>query len=158
MSGFDRAGLEARGFVGFRRVAELRASTGLRTLPVEGGVYVVAIEDSRPDFVDPGTGGWFKGSDPNVAVQTLRSKWVDGAYVVYIGKATSFRTRIGQLIKFGEGRDIGHKGGRYLWQLKGAEELVVAWQVHPDPAGEESALLEAFVAEYGTFPFANLRW
>jgi len=78
--------------------------------------------------------------------------------VVYIGMASSLQERLGQLIKFGEGRNIGHKGGRYLWQLADSGKLLIAWQVAADPRRRESALLRSFVDIYGAFPFANLRW
>lgn len=160
MSGlFERAGLEAQGVQGFASVAALEPRGAINAVPVDPGAYVVfRLREAPPVFIDPGSGGWFKGRDPNVRTETLRDNWVVGANVVYIGKATSLRSRVGQLIKFGHGSNIGHQGGRYLWQLADAFDLLVAWQGHPDPSGRETALIEAFVDDYGTFPFANLRW
>jgi hypothetical protein len=157
--GFDRVGLEHAGFVGFVPVRALAQPGGLSVLPQDPGAYVLLRETlTAPRFVDPGTGGWFKGADPNVRVTVLAGNWVSDASVVYIGMASGLYERLGQLIKFGQGRNIGHKGGRYLWQLADAEDLLVAWQVHADPARRESDLLKTFAATYGVLPFANLRW
>ena len=110
-----------------------------------------------PRFVDPGTGGWFKRTDPSVRVAVLRAKWVSGTPVVYIGMASSLRTRIGQLISFGSGRNVGHRGGRYLWQLADSATLIVAWRPDRNPGRLESELLRAFDGAHGALPFANLR-
>lgn len=156
---FDRGGLEREGFSGFVPVATLAGPRGLDQVPRDPGVYVlVRAGTEEPHFIDPGTGGWFKGTDPNVRKGVLAANWVAAAPVVYIGMASSLRARVSQLIRFGQGRNVGHKGGRYLWQLADSGKLLLARQVHRAPAARESELLEAFVGEYGAFPFANLRW
>lgn len=39
--------------------------------------------------------------------------------MVYIGKAgTTLRKRLNQYLKFGNRQNIGHWGGRYIWQIK----------------------------------------
>jgi hypothetical protein len=90
----------------------------------------------------------------------LEAYWVEGAYVLYIGKAEKLRRRLDQFAAFGRGRPVGHWGGRLIWQLVNSQQLRVAWRiVQPtaDPAAEERRLLEAFLREYGRLPFANLR-
>ncbi|MBI2776623.1 MAG: hypothetical protein HYX57_05065 [Chloroflexi bacterium] len=155
----DLPSLREAGFDGFERVRDLLAPGGLRALPRDPGVYVVIRDStSHPRFIDPGTGGWFKATDPNVRVAALRSKWIDGVPVVYIGMASSIRSRIGQLVRFGVGRPVGHKGGRFLWQLADSLDLLVAWQGDPDPFRKERELLGAFADAYGALTFANLRW
>lgn len=116
-----------------------------------------------PQLVSVSSGGWFKGRDPSVALQILEAKWLDNAYVIYIGKADAgasgrgLRTRIGEYLRFGNGEAIGHWGGRYLWHLSDPLKLMVAWKA-ADPAGPaETQLMNDFVAEYGQLPFANLR-
>ena len=79
------------------------------------------------------------------------------AAVVYIGKAGSLSERVGSLIAFGNGHAAGHRGGRYLWQLADAEDLLVAWRPEDEPERAEAALLDAFRAQHGVLPFANLR-
>jgi excinuclease UvrABC nuclease subunit len=86
---------------------------------------------------------------------------VDGAQVVYIGKATALRKRIAQYRRFGAGTSDAHWGGRYIWQLQDQADLLVAWRV--TAAAEtaravETALIGHFMARYrGRMPFANLR-
>ena len=79
------------------------------------------------------------------------------AAVVYIGKAGSLSERVGSLIAFGTGHPVGHRGGRYLWQLADAQSLLVAWRSEDEPERAEAALLDAFRAQHGVLPFANLR-
>lgn len=156
---FDRAGLERAGFAGLVTVAALSRPGAFQSLPRDPGVYVLVRDAvAGPAFIDPGTGGWFKDTDPNVRVAVLEANWIADASVVYIGMASSLRTRVGQLIKFGQGKNIGHKGGRYLWQLAGSGDLIVAWQICAEPRDRESELLRAFVDRYGAFPYANLQW
>ena len=153
---FDRPPLEAAGFAGFLPVKQLRQS--LADVPPAGGVYVV-VRPSRaaPHFRVVGSGGHFKGEGPNVPLATLRAKWVPDAAVVYIGKAGSLSERVRSLIAFGAGDAVGHRGGRYLWQLTDAADLMVAWRPEDEPERAEAALLDAFRAEHGVLPFANLR-
>jgi hypothetical protein len=101
-------------------------------------------------------GGHFKGRDPAVAESALKDKWVADTEVLYIGKATSLRSRIDQFARFARGEPIGHWGGRYLWQLKECDALLIGWLEDPLPSTREAALIDAFVEQYGRLPFANL--
>lgn len=145
------------GFTGFIPVSELRGNT--KVMPECGGVYIVVREsDNAPEFLAEGTGGFFKGKNPNVSIEELKANYVADSEVVYIGKATSLRKRVGQLLRFGAGSAIGHWGGRYLWQLADADNLLIAWKPTPecDPRSEEVRMLEDFVSFHGRLPFANL--
>ncbi len=126
----------------------------------EGGVYLVLLPKlGRPPFLVPGSGGFFKGKDPNVPKSELRSNWVDGAKVLYIGKAGgSLQTRVRALVRFGHGHPVGHRGGRYLWQLRSSDELRVCWMTTPgkNPRDVERRLIQEFREKYGQRPFANL--
>src|SRR5690242_11754178 len=83
---WDRAWLEHQGFTGFVPFAALPASD----VPAGPGVYVVYRGSTAPPrFVEVGSGGRFKGRDPNVTGDRLAAAWVVGAHVVYIGKATA---------------------------------------------------------------------
>lgn len=145
------------GFTGFVPVSELRCTASL--LPDSGGVYIVVRDsDNSPEFLANGTGGFFKGKNPNVGLEELESNYVAGSKVVYIGKATCLKKRVGQLLRFGAGSAVGHWGGRYLWQLADSDNLLIAWKTTPttDPRAEEIKMLEEFVSRHGKLPFANL--
>lgn len=155
---FSRQSLERAGFRGFVSFDALDPSA----VSPEPGVYIVLREDvlrehqSRPKVLEVSVGGHFKGRDPSVPVELLENRWIEGASAVYIGKATSLRTRLRQFRDFGRGRPIGHWGGRYIWQLAASGDLVVAWRACPNPGAEEGRLLRAFEAQYGRLPFANI--
>lgn len=151
---FDYPSLAQADFFGFVSWSEM----DLAAITPAAGVYMVLRDGHRSAFAPVGTGGWFKGKDPNVAVEVLERKWIEPADVVYIGKATSLRQRLRQYRDFGSGKPVGHWGGRYIWQLERAHELRVCWQVGDDPAGAESRSLSAFVDAFGALPFANLRF
>lgn len=157
--------LRRNGFSGFVSVAALRQD--LTPIPDIRGVYMVVRQiGSRPQFRATGSGGHYKGTDPNVPNEELRKNWVEETCVLYIGKAgdehsqATLRSRLRQYLQFGAGKPIGHKGGRYIWQLEDAEDLLFCWKPLPsgNPPKEEAALLAAFKRQYeGRLPFANLR-
>lgn len=156
---FTGAALRDAGFKGFVSFRELHDGQ-IENVPKTGGVYVVIREnDDLPVYLEQSVGGWFKGQDPTVDVPVLKTKWVVGSRVIYIGKGDDLRRRLREFTKFGAGRPIGHRGGRYLWQLKGPEGFVVAWRETGDlsPRQSEAELLRAFRQTYGgRLPFANL--
>lgn len=157
---FQRAGLEAVGFVGWRSWRDLRA-TSLREVPAEAGCYVVYRGSSdSPAFLEANPGGRFKGRDPTVPIDLLEAKWLAGANTVYVGKAGSLRSRLRQYARFGAGDPVGHWGGRYVWQLADSGELLVAWRRvdGAEPARiYEKRLLERFASLHEQRrPFANL--
>ena len=123
------------------------------------GVYVVQVPDNFvPIFLEKGTGGFFKGEDPNVSVETLQSRWVRDARELYIGMTTTnLQERVLSLLKFGQGKRVPHKGGRLLWQLKNSGELLLSWCENDAPTQEEARLLRGFELRHGRLPFANLK-
>jgi hypothetical protein len=94
-----------------------------------------------------------------VSVDALRSAWVPGAEVMYIGKAGDLHRRLNEYRRHGSGQRVGHWGGRYIWQLADADLLLVAWQLTPGPdhGDVESRFIAEFVTSYGQRPFANRR-
>ena len=83
--------------------------------------------DSRPRFRAKSTGGWFKGKDPSYKPEVALKNWVEGAQVMYVGKAAGqkgLKGRLCQLIDFGFGKCVGHRGGRLLWHLEESEKLL----------------------------------
>ena len=159
------ASLRSQGFDGFVRVSDLR-SVNRNNIPAVPGVYLVLRDCvSYPEFLEVGTGGHFKDKDPNVPIARLRNEWVERAVIVYVGQSGSkskgtLKKRIGELIRFGQGSRVGHRGGRLIWQLRGADRLLVCWMevADDDPKEFETELIEAFKSEHdGRRPFANLR-
>jgi hypothetical protein len=157
---FQRAALEAVGFVGWQTWDQLRADD---LAHVSGGpaVYVVYRGDlGDPEFLTRNPGGRFKGQDPTVAVDVLQAKWVPGAEVVYIGKADDAGRRLKQFARFGAGEPVGHWGGRYIWQLADSGELLVGWHAiswEETARDYEKRLLTRFSELHrGARPFANL--
>lgn len=155
--------LEARGFCGFVPFSLLAT----RLLPLDSGIYVVIrVSASAPTFLAASTAGWRKGSNPAVSTTQLAAKWVEGAKILYIGKADAgaaaghgLRGRLRQYARHGLG-GTSHHGGRYIWQLQDSAALLVAWRPTLDPRVEEKALLAElaeFETEHNALPFANLR-
>ena len=158
-------GLRRQGFKGFTTVKDLRLAVQT-IVPDAPGVYLfLRIRVSPPVFLETGTGGFFKGKDPNVPLARLDSEWVEGALVVYVGQAGSrskgtLRRRVDRMLRFGEGVCVGHWGGRMVWQLEDAKRLVVCWRpvTERDPGHVETALIRSFKSLHGgKRPFANLR-
>lgn len=149
--------IKNEGFIGFKKMSELFLDNSM--LPNNNGVYLVLNIDNKPgQFLTVGSGGHFKGKNPNISLAELKINWVDNTKVVYIGKATSLKTRLRQYFSFGQGKNIGHYGGRLIWQLKYSKDLVVCWKsLQSDPRAYEAELIKQFVETYGNRPFANLK-
>jgi hypothetical protein len=158
--GWTRNELERTGFAGW--VTWSTCPAALKAIPTDaGGVYIVTRPEthSPPSFLTRSPAGTFRG-DPTVEPAVLESNWVGGASVVYIGKADhgQLRRRLSSFVRFGRGGSARHWGGRLIWQMGEAEQLVVAWRVlatHLAPSAEEEVLLAAFRGAYGKAPFAN---
>lgn len=153
----DIAEIKKAGFTGFKKMSDLFLDSSL--LPDNNGVYLVLNIDNKPgEFLTIGSGGHFKGKNPNVSLTELKSNWVVNTKVVYIGKATSLKSRLRQYFRFGQGKNIGHYGGRLIWQLKYSKDLIVCWQsLTTDPREFEAALIKQFITTFGCRPFANLK-
>jgi hypothetical protein len=158
------ADIKAQGFEGFISIAEfLERPAG--TVPDEKGVYMMLyISDEPPVFKKRNKAGRFRGQNPSADREVLKKNWVENSLVLFIGQAgggnssATLRSRIRQLITFGSGKPISHWDGRYLWQIKEVTKLVLCWQTTPDqdPHILEKKLINSFVRDYGTLPFANL--
>lgn len=164
--------LKKAGFEGFCSVEKLRE--GLSGIPAVQGVYMVVYQnDGMPEFLENGTGGFFKGKNPNVAVSELKSNWVGGTCVVYIGKAggveangkksnSKLQKRISDYLDFGSGEPVGHWGGRLIWQIKDSKDLLFCWKAIPEQEGNPVEIEKEFIADFkrqygGKRPFANLK-
>jgi Uma2 family endonuclease len=150
--------LRKAGFQGFVSIRELRHD--LAAIPDAMGIYMVLHRlEVRPTFKNPGTGGHFKGRNPNLKVELLESNWVEDTPVVYIGKSeNSLRARWKTRLRFGAGEPVAAWGGRAIWQLSEPEELVICWKRTPgSPRESERKMIKDFQAKFGKRPFANLR-
>ena len=133
------------------------------SVPSGCGVYVlIRVAKSRPRFLKTSQAGWFKGLDPSYPVANVRTAWVEGAPLVYVGKAAGaegLKQRVRQLISFGLGKPIGHRGGRMLWHLSDHRRLLLRWRRCPRAQADrlETRLIAEFRNSYGKRPFANRR-
>ncbi len=124
---------------------------------------VIRTDTSSPSFLPTSPAGHLKGRDPSVTADKLGDAWVDGATVMYIGKAAGqdgLNQRLADFRRHGAGLLAGHWGGRYIWQLADSDALLVAWRpMTEDDAGEaEQDLIDEFKELHGgALPFANLR-
>jgi len=162
----ERKILQAQGFEGFISMGELMNGARMQ-IPAQMGVYVVLRENqSAPQFLTEGTGGFFKGKNPNVSIAELKENWIDGTSIIYIGKAggdgssATLNKRLEQYLRFGKGANVGHWGGRYIWQLADSKDLVVCWKTLTtgSPREVEHQMIAEFKANHaGNRPFANLK-
>lgn len=152
---------------GFTQVGKIKDwEKWIVEVPQKKGVYVITrTSTDAPTFCEVGTGGFFKDKDPNVNIEELAKKWYYGNdRIVYVGRAnydddnpkaqtnkSTLQSRLKEYMRFGHGKKVGHKGGRYIWQLADAEELVVWYKVCDNPQTVESELIKKYK------PFANLK-
>lgn len=149
---WDRAGLEAVGFEGFVPMVGMPKSL----LPTEHGIYsVLRLTADAPTFLPDNP--IKKARNKIYTVEDLASNWVDGAEIVYIGKAEGALGLYDRLGAFSR-KSSSHSGGRSLWQLEGCDDLIVAWRKCSNAELVEGAHLMKFAeAHGGRLPFANRR-
>lgn len=150
------------GFSGFVKIKDLIHN--YTVVPNMKGIYLVLyLGHTAPEFLLKGTGAFFKGKNPNIEIIGLKNKWVNDTIVLYIGKTSgeevehTLQARVKHYLQFGQGKSVGYHGGRYIWQIKNSEDLVICWKPleKDDPETIESELIREFVTKYGTVPFAN---
>lgn len=155
--------IKKNGFEGFKTMQQLFVDSS-QLPPVKGVYLVLNLDKTPPAFLPIGTGGHFKGKNPNVSPEELKANWIEKTLVIYIGKAGSdtssatLKSRLKQYFGFGQGKNIGHWGGRLIWQLALSHKLVVCWKPLPneDPRKYEQQLIRDFINQFGNRPFANL--
>ncbi|MBO4662955.1 MAG: hypothetical protein J5663_00915 [Bacteroidaceae bacterium] len=159
----ERKALKELGFEGFKSVRELMDSCSV--IPNQMGVYVVLREkDDHPVILDKRPSCQNESDYPSYAKAELERNWVDGSHIVYIGKAgglelkTNLNKRLRAYIQFGKGKKIKHGGGRSIWQLADAKDLVFCWRklYKEEPREVERKMIADFCLEHdGKRPFAN---
>jgi hypothetical protein len=148
---WDRTGLMSVGFEGFIPFIGLN----VEGLPEHRGVYAVLREArDRPTFIRTNVITRRSAYD----VDRLEAKWLDGQEIVYIGSAEPTDGLRGRLGGFSR-QSSSHTGGRALWQLSDAAELVVAWAETPDHSAVavEKSFLNAYKSAFDQYPYANWR-
>lgn len=105
---FTRKGLKAEGFAGFRPIQDLET---MRIPQATGLFTVVAPEGFQPRFLTKSTAGVFKKKEPSLSAAALTAEWVEGAVVLYVGKAgpgskgnRGLRRQIQEFVDFGQGK------------------------------------------------------
>ena len=155
--------LQECGFVGFKTVLELMNSC--KDIPKGMGVYVVLREKSdMPIIFERRPFNCQEERYPSYPKSELEAKWVDGTQIIYIGKAggsnqkTGLHKRLSTYIRFGKGQRASHGGGRSIWQLADATDLVVCWRVlsEEEPRCVEERMISEFREAHNSMrPFAN---
>jgi hypothetical protein len=158
----NKQSLKHDGFTGFRLLGEL----DINRIPQKPGIFaVLRPEGFEPQFLARSTAGIFKKKDPTLKAEALDAEWVDGADVLYVGKAgpgskgnRGLRRQIQEFVDFGKGKPPGHWDGRLIWQLAAARTLIIAWKELPVDRlnAAEAGYHAAFEEEYGRLPYANL--
>ena len=158
----NRQALREDGFAGFRPFAELEIN---RIPQAPGDLRRPQTRRFQVQFLAKSTAGVFKKKDPSLTQAALAAEWVDGADVLYVGKAgpgskgnRGLRRQVQEFMDFGQGKPPGHWDGRLIWQLANAKSLLIAWKELP--AGglnqAEAKYHADFREEFGRLPFANL--
>ena len=159
-----KAVLKDLGFEGFRSIKDLRNDWSMHHPPSDKGVYLVIWDQKNcPKFLDAENVEHLKGKNPNVSAKRLKAEyWVENALIVYVGanrkgKNGNLEKRIELLLRFGDGKNAGHYGGRLMWQIKDAEELKICWKDVADDKQEEEGkqMLAEFKQAHGKLPFAS---
>jgi hypothetical protein len=158
----DRKTLKADGFAGFRTLGSLE----IMRVPQGTGLFaVIRPNEYEPHFLKKSTAGIFKKKDPSLPPEPLLAEWVDGADILYIGKAgpgskgnRGLRRQIQEFLDFGKGKPPGHWDGRHIWQLTHTDALIIAWKELPaeELNNAEARYHAEFVEAHGKLPFANL--
>lgn len=145
---------------GCATVKELKQSCS--RIPDCKGIYFILREFTNevPKFRENGAVKMHDGKLLDYPVDLLESKWVDDTQIIYIGKTdSSLRKRLGTYMRFGQGKDAPHRGGRAIWQLPDSDEFVVGWRfvgANESARDLENRLLVEFKNHHrGKLPFAN---
>jgi hypothetical protein len=124
----------------------------------KSGVYIIALpDDPKPiapndavvvaDWIARVPGLAVVGQSPTTTQaleQALQRFWLPDETILYIGKATSLRRRLGQFYRHRLGERRPHKGGHWLKTLSDLASLRVYFAECEDFAAGERLLLARF--------------
>lgn len=160
---FTEAGLRAASFNGFVALTALkgRRDEGLNS----SGVYVVLREwPTNTHLMEFDPGFRYKDGSPMRPLAELQPAWDLATPVLYIGKAgrldegASLKCRLSQFRRYGEGTAANHAGGRAIWQVPNAAEVLrICWIATPGlhPECVERQFLSQFKNDFDALPMAN---
>ena len=150
---WDRAGLESVGFRGFVTFDDVRIPRHLE-LPKTHGIYAVV----RPGSTKRAFTSTSLAEGKPYEVETLVGRWVEDSPILYIGKADPAKGGIHSRVKQYARRGSSHTGGRAIWQLADANELLVGWAPTDEELGRtvEQRWIARFEETFGRKPFANV--
>lgn len=148
------------------RVKDLKSSNFVWSKELDDrGIYLFVYEGKDiPQFIDPGCGPKkYKGKEVNVSKDELEENWIHLGFdrnIIYIGESegkNGVGARLKLHMRFGNGEEINAHGGRYIWQIKDSDNLLVFWKRSDSPKKDKKLMLNEFKKEYGELPFANLQ-
>ena len=155
----DVQSLKSIGFLGFVPVRKLQKDSN--PVPDASGLFIVVrLAEASPEFLRKGSCGKFKGKDPNVFLEELKSRWIDNTVVLYIGCSSNIRKRLKDFVNAGKGEANKCWGARLLWQIKGSQDFLLAWMPTGDGWEEmKRQCIQAFKGSHGgKQPFANIKF
>ncbi len=130
-----------------------------KEVPKDNGIYRVLVPDGMKIV--------FRSIAINVhaplyPAEVLQEKFskCKNKTVLYIGKASGrkgLRQRLKQYMKYGWNEAVNHKGGRAIWQIEGADQLLLQFECCEDADEVEHRLLREYQQENGSYPLANWR-
>lgn len=128
-------------------------------IPDKPGIYfILAPKDMEIRFLPTAK----NPRAPFYKVNVLQEKYAlcKDREILYIGKASGqkgLKQRLQQYMRYGWNEAVNHKGGRAIWQIEGAENLLLSYEVCQDPDAKEHALLADYKHINGRYPLANWR-
>ena len=128
-------------------------------IPDKPGIYfVLAPKDMEIRFLPTAKNMHASFYDVNV-LQEKYAQCTD-KQTLYIGKASGqkgLKQRLRQYMRYGWNEAVNHKGGRAIWQIEGAENLLLSYEICQDADAKEHALLADYKRNNGCYPLANWR-
>jgi hypothetical protein len=155
-------GINIEEFEWARTLAELHKEK-CSTLPKHHRMYLVLrMTSDEPSFKTVSGTGLYQQKDPSYPMKTITSNWVDGASIIYIGKAggeSGIHGRVRLLVNFGFGKAVAHRGECALWHLEDSSILRLCWKAcgNLQARAYETELIQRFRSYHGKRPFANMR-
>jgi hypothetical protein len=104
------------------------------------GVYVITLIDPASVVID-------------VLPDVGRRRWNADQEIIYIGRATKLRKRLGQFYRHKFGASSPHRGGQDIKLLQA--HMLVYWATSENFREAEKTLIDTFKREVGQFPFGN---
>lgn len=161
---YSGRGLRAAHFEGFLPFSTLTRADILGpwgTPDVEGVYAIVRPGSDRPAFIED---DHRKPRLPVIPTKDVGSEWVNGADVLYFGKAPlspsghGLARRVLQYQRCGFRGGTTHFGGRLVWRISDRDHLLICWKRLPvgTAADVEALLITGFKGQWHQRPFANL--